>query len=217
MSTDDGRHGPPNPSTAQAVVTGAVYDVLACIVALAIPVAAVTVVAEFVDACKPRWYHTLPVLRRSALLAGLLLPLAALWEGPGAEIWAPDRIFQVDGPWDIGFPEMLSERLVPYLHALPAVYLRSYDAPLLVRIAIALHGLLLLVALLLPFRFWPFREALRATFCGALIACTASLLALYIVNAGYWLLHQFSFWLVAAVGLLFQRFRLHREHRARGH
>jgi len=140
-----------------------------------------------------------------------------LWEGPGAEIWAPDRIFQVGGPWDISFAAMLTDRLVPYLHELPAVYLRSYDAPLWVRTAVALHGLLLLVALLLPFRFWAPWEALRATVCGVLIACTSSLMALYVANAGYWLLHQLSFWLVAAAGLLFQRFRLHRERRARGH
>lgn len=45
----------------------------------------------------------------------------------------------------------------------------------------------------------------------------ATLVALYAVCTSYWLLHQFSFWIVAAAGLLFQRFRLHRDHRARGH
>ena len=52
--------------------------VLACITAIVIPVALVTVVAELVDACKPRWYHAVPIMRRSALSAGLLLPLAVL-------------------------------------------------------------------------------------------------------------------------------------------
>jgi|JI10StandDraft_1071094.scaffolds.fasta_scaffold131777_3 hypothetical protein len=190
--------------------------VLACITAIVIPVALVTVVAELVDACKPRWYHAVPIMRRSALSAGLLLPLAVLWAGPG-DIWAPDRIFSMGGPWDIGFLQMLDVRFAPYLEELPTIYLRSYDAPLWVRVVVALHGLLLLAALLLPFRVWPPREALRATLCGALIAVTAALLALYIACASYWLLHQFSFWLVAAAGLLFQRFRLHRDHRARGH
>lgn len=199
------------------MTTDALISVVACIVAVVIPVAAVTVVAELVDACKPRWYHTLPVLRRSALASGLLLPVAVLWAGPGAEVWAPDRVFSVGGPWDLAFLEMLEARLLPYLGELPMIYLHSYDAPLWVRAAISLHGLLLLLALLLPFRFWPPREALRATVCGLMIAVMAALLALYVACTGFWLLHQLSFWLIAAAGLLFQRFRLHREHRARGH
>lgn len=199
------------------MTSGTLIDIVACIIALAIPVAAVTVVAELVDACKPRWYHTLPVLRRSALSAGLLLPVAVLWAGPGVEVWAPDRIFSPGGPWDLTFADMLGARLVPYLRDLPAIYLRSYDAPLWVRAVIALHGLLLLAALLLPFRFWRPAEALRAVLCGAVIATVAALLALYVACTGFWLLHQLSFWLVAAFGLLFQRFRLQRSHGARGH
>ena len=196
---------------------GVLMGVVACIAAIIIPIATVTVVAEMVEALKPRWYHAVPVMRRSALSAGLLLPAAILWATPGGEVYAPDRIFSIDGPWNLGFLEMLETRWAPYLQQVPAVYLHAYDAPFWVRAVISLHALLILAAVLLPFRVWPPVEAARAVLCGLLIFVTAAFVALYVVCASYWLLHQFSFWIVAALGLLFQRFRLHREHRARGH
>lgn len=134
---------------------GVLLDIVACLAAIVIPIAAVTVVAELVDAFKPRWYHAVPAMRRAALAAGLLLPVAILWSAPDGDIYAPDRIFSVDGPWNLGFLEMLDRRFLSYVAEVPDVYLQSYDAPLWVRIAISLHGLLVLAALLLPFRIWP--------------------------------------------------------------
>lgn len=188
--------------------------VAACIAAVLVPIAVVTVVAELVDALKPPWYHAVPAMRRVALGSGILLPAAILWATPGGEVYAPDRVFSVDGPWNLGFLEMLRARLLPYLDHVPDVYLNAYDAPLWVRVAISLHVLLLLAAALMPFRLWPPREAARAVVCGLLIAVTAAFVALYAICTSYWLLHQLSFWVVALVGLLYQRFRNHRWHRA---
>lgn len=198
-------------------MNGALFmHVVACIAAVLVPIAMVTVVAEAVDAFKPRWYHAVPAMRRAALGSGILLTAAILWATPGGDIYAPDRIFSVDGPWNMGFPEMLEARLLPYLDHVPAVYLGSYDAPLWVRIVISVHALLLLVTVLVPFRLWTPREAARAALCGILITVTAAFVTLYAICTSYWLLHQLSFWVVAVVGLLYQRFRHHRPHRALG-
>src|SRR5690606_28624223 len=126
--------------------------VVACIAAVLVPIALVTMVAEVVDALKPHWYHAVPAMRRAALASGILLPAAVLWVTPGGDIYMPDRIFSVDGPWNLDFLEMLETRFLPYLEHVSAVYLHSYDAPLWVRIAISLHALLLLVTVLVPFR-----------------------------------------------------------------
>ncbi|MGE0714233.1 MAG: hypothetical protein AB7P02_02220 [Alphaproteobacteria bacterium] len=197
-------------------MTGTLLHILEGIVAVLIPIIVTTVVAEIVDALKPRQYHEIPALRRTALLSGVLLPPAVLWATPDTGIYALDLIFPADGPWAIDLREMLTERFLPYFQVLPEVYVGSYDAPLWVRALVSMHALLVLTTLLLPFRLWRLRQALRAAFCDALIVVVSTTLTLYMICTVYWLLNQLTVWVIAVAGLLFQRFRLQRARQA-GH
>ncbi|MCC7274939.1 MAG: hypothetical protein IT561_19895 [Alphaproteobacteria bacterium] len=197
-------------------MNGIVAQIGAWFVAVIVPMMATTLVAEAVDAIKPRDYHAIPALRRAALLAGLLLAIVVLWAGPPVSIYAIDRIFSVDSPWNLDFSAMVEERFGPYLRLLPDIYLRSYDSPLWIRATVAAHGILLLLALLLPFRLWGGVDAIRAAACDALIAVAATILPLYAVCAVYWLMNELSIWVVAVIGILFQRYRQQRYHYAAG-
>jgi hypothetical protein len=179
--------------------------------AFGLPIILIVIGATMIDRFAPSEFHTVPILRRSALLGGILLGCLLLLALPGAEHLRPSAIWVKGGPWDLNFGQFLSDRIAAYGGSLADLYTRPLNAlSRMAQAAIIAHLLLLCVLIVLPLRLWQGRTAAASMISGVVIAALTAFLTIYLVCLLYWWLHILNFWAIAIIGLVVQFFRTRR-------
>jgi hypothetical protein len=185
---------------------------LTAALAAGLPVASAMIGAAVITHLAPPDFFTLPVLRRAALIGGILFAVMLLSALPGNEHFQPGVIWATDSPWEMDFREFLHERVLPYLAGAPELYRQPLaELPVTLQILLGIETVLLTTAVALPFRVWRPGHALRSALTAVAIAVLAALLTIYAVCLAYWALHELNFWAIGLLGIVYQHYRSRRH------
>jgi len=189
-----------------------IHDSVIAILGAVAAVGAVVVVFAFlwgaVGRIAPHDYHDVPMLRRLAVISGLILAAGIVFGGPTAQAVAKYRLFEAGGPWDLSLSDFLAERiLVP--RRIVAEISRHLAEGSWATIYPTASGLALAVgSALLAYRSWRERRlAVRAALGTLILAFSVAVIAFYAAEASLWLIHKANFWALGILTYLYQRRR----------
>jgi hypothetical protein len=197
-----------------AILQTALLSLLSAVVAAGLPIVLIAALWGVVRTLAPHDFEQVPILRRLAVIAGVLLATTLVLAGPTAISFEQGRLLAVGGAWDVSLSDFLTRR-IGAIETAPDLIKTRVDNEEWARVGPALAGLILvIVASGLSFRYWRDRRALRASFAVVLAAFGMAFIGFYAAEAALWLMHKMNFWSLAILAILYQ----HRRHRlARRH
>ncbi|MBF0094679.1 MAG: hypothetical protein HQL33_05650 [Alphaproteobacteria bacterium] len=114
-----------------------------------------------------------------------------------------EELFLPSSPWNVSFGQFLFEHANPFMFSLFPAASGPHDTPVWRTVLLASVVVLLAVIILLAFRIWPHRPALRAIGTCAGIAALTAWLVVYLVSLTLWSLHVLNFWAFALLGFYY--------------
>jgi len=197
-----------------AILQTALLSLLSAVVAAGLPIVLIAALWGVVRTLAPHDFEQVPILRRLAVIAGVLLATTLVLAGPTAISFEQGRLLAVGGAWDVSLSDFLTRR-IGAIETAPDLIKTRVDNEEWARVGPALAGLILvIVASGLSFRYWRDRRALRASFAVVLAAFGMAFIGFYAAEAALWLMHKMNFWSLAILAILYQhrRHRLERRH-----
>jgi len=182
--------------------------ILTLIAATAIPILLTIVLVQLLRVFAPDEFYALPVLKRAASLAGLVLALALIALDPGFHAFTVGRIFATEGVWSVGFFDLLGDRIFSPAYGLGNLLEEAFWGANRAYQALAVvAAILFATAMALPFVFWRSMTAINMCACLLALSAWSSFVTIYTVSVAAWSLHSLNFWAFAVLGLLYQRYR----------
>jgi len=150
-------------------------------------------------------FFQVPILKTLAYIQGVLAGLLLMRLELDRSYFDLERLFLVQGPWDISLSEMLLERGNVF----------GYDAFLVMRLlgevpsnegllAILIVVALPLLIVILSMRFWELNDAIKALLASAGIALWTGWFTVYLVCTVFWTLYLLNFWTLGLIVVYIQ-------------
>lgn len=150
-------------------------------------------------------FFQVPILKSLAHLQGVMAGLLLMRLELDRSFFDLERMFLVQGPWDISLSELLLERANVFV----------YDSFLITRLlgevpsnegllAILIVVLLPLLIVIFSMRFWELTDATKALLASAGIALWTGWFTVYLVCTVFWTLYLLNFWTLGLAVLYIQ-------------
>jgi hypothetical protein len=150
-------------------------------------------------------FFQVPILKTLAYIQGTLAGLLLMRLELDRSFFDLERMFLVQGPWDISLSELLMERANVFV----------YDTFLVMRLlgevpgneglfAILIVVVLPLLIVILSMRFWELSDAIKALLASAGIALWTGWFTVYLVCTVFWTLYLLNFWTLGLIVLYIQ-------------
>ena len=150
-------------------------------------------------------FFQVPILKTLAYIQGTLAGLLLMRLELDRSFFDLERMFLVQGPWDISLSELLMERANVFV----------YDTFLVMRLlgevpgneglfAILIVVVLPLLIVILSMRFWELSDAIKALLASAGIALWTGWFTVYLVCTVFWTLYLLNVWTLRLIVLYIQ-------------
>ncbi|KOR30361.1 hypothetical protein TI04_06150 [Achromatium sp. WMS2] len=150
-------------------------------------------------------FFQVPILRTLAHTQGILAGLLLMRLQLDSSYFNLERIFLVNGPWNITLYEFLMDRANVFVYDSFSVLRLLGDVPsnegLLAVLIVVILPLLLVV---FSMRFWERSDAVRALLASAGIALWTGWFTVYLVCTVFWTLYSLNFWILGLAVLYIQ-------------
>lgn len=150
-------------------------------------------------------FFQVPILTILARLQGILAGLLLMRLDLHSSYFDLERLFLVEGPWNLTLSQFLLERANVFAYdSLPVMRLLGEVPSTRGLLAVLVVVILPLLMVILNLRFWDLREALRSLLASAGIALWTGWLTVYLVCTVFWSLYLLNFWSLGLVALYIQ-------------
>jgi len=189
---------------------------LGIVILIALPIVGLQIVKLVWRIPSLAFFHQIPILHRTAALAGTALGLGTLFASANRPSFDINVLFAKHGPWDMAWRQFIFERADPALYAYDGLWERLFPQPdgfgwMLLGLGLASAAVLMAVVSVLLLRGV---EILIAWLGIAFTVLVAQAMTIYLAMLLSFTVHSLNFWTPLALLVVLQYFRYagHRSH-----